>query len=77
MKSNIRNKKQDSQKTVLESSDGKTLLSAIHTPYHHLSEEDIIRFKEREAAVSNKVECLLNEYLDEADRPLSKRKSAS
>lgn len=77
MKSDIKNNKKESPNSLLESEDEKTGFSAIHTPYHHLTEEDFIIFKEREAAVSKKVECLLNEYFDEAGRPLSKRKATS
>lgn len=77
MKSDIKNNKKVSPNSLLESVDEKTAFSAIHTPYHHLTEEDLIRFKEREAAVSKKVECLLNEYLDESGRPLSRRKATS
>lgn len=73
MKSDIKNNKKESPNSLLESVDEKTAFSAIHTPYHHLTEEDLIRFKEREAAVSN----LLNEYLDESGRPLSRRKATS
>ena len=74
MKSDIKNNKKETPNPLLEPVDEKTAFSAIQTPYHHLTEEDLVRIKEREAAVSKKVECLLNEYLDESGRPLAKRK---
>ena len=77
MELDINDKKQELTKSVLKSTDEETDISAIRTPYHHLGEEDIVRFMECEAAAGNKIECLLNEYLDEAGRPLPKRKAAS
>lgn len=77
MISSIKDNKKESPNSILDSVDEKAAFSAIHTPYHYLSEEDVIRFKEREADNSKKIECLLNEYLDEAGRPLTKRKSTS
>lgn len=77
MKSDIKNNKKEFPNSLLEPVDENTVFSAIHTPYHHLTEENLVRIKEREAAVSKKVECLPNEYLDESGRPLAKRKPAS
>lgn len=77
MKSDIKNNKKESPNSLLEPVDENTVFSAIHTPYHHLTEKDFVRIKECEAAVSKKVECLLNEYLDESGRPLAKRKPSS
>lgn len=77
MESNIKSKKQEPIKPVLKSTDEKTGLSAVHSPYHYLTEEDIIRFMENEAVANDRVKCLLNKYLDEDGRPLSKQKFTS
>lgn len=57
--------------------DGQKALRASMTVYHKLSGTEILNILENEIGCQQKIECLLNEYLDESGRPLAKRKSAS
>lgn len=60
-----------------ETQDEQKALRASMTIYHKLSGTEILNLLENEIGCQQKIECLLNEYLDEAGRPLSKRKAAS
>lgn len=47
------------------------------TIYHKLSGTEILNLLENEIGCQQKIESLLNEYLDETGRPLAKRKTTS
>ena len=47
------------------------------TIYHKLSGTEILNILENEIGCQQKIESLINEYLDEAGKPLSKRKVIS
>ena len=60
-----------------DTEDKQKALRASMTIYHKLSGTEILNILENEIGCQQKIECLLNEYLDESGRSLSKRKSAS
>lgn len=57
--------------------DEQKAVRASMTIYHKLSGTEILNLLEKEIGCRQKIECLLNEYLDESGRPLAKRKSSS
>ena len=57
--------------------DEQKSLRASMTIYHKLSGTEILNILENEIGCQQKIACLLNEYLDESGRPLSKRRAAS
>lgn len=60
-----------------ETQDEQKDFRASMTIYHKLSGTEILHLLENEIDCQWKIEYLLNEYLDEAGRPLAKRKAAS
>jgi len=60
-----------------ETQDGQKVFRAGMTIYHKLSGTEILNILENEIGCQQKIESLLNEYLDEAGRPLSRRKVTS
>ena len=60
-----------------ETQDGQKSFRASMTIYHKLSGTEILNLLENEIGCQQKIESLLNEYLDETGRPLAKRKAAS
>ena len=60
-----------------DTEDKQKALRASMTIYHKLSGTEILNILENEIGCQQKIECLLNEYLDETGRPLSKRKAVS
>lgn len=60
-----------------ETRDKQKELRASMTIYHKLSGTEILNILENEIGCQQKIKCLLNEYLDETGRPLSKQKPAS
>lgn len=60
-----------------ETRDKQKAFRASLTIYHKLSGTEILNILENEIGCQQKIKCLLNEYLDEAGRPLSKQKPAS
>lgn len=57
--------------------DKQKALRASMTIYHKLSGTEILNILENEIGCQQKIEHLLNEYLDESGRPLSRRKATS
>lgn len=57
--------------------DKQKALRASMTIYHKLSGTEILNILENEIGCQQKIESLINEYLDEASKPLSKRKAIS
>lgn len=57
--------------------DKQKAFRASMTIYHKLSGTEILNLLEKEIGCQQKIECLLNEYLDESGRPLAKRKPSS
>lgn len=57
--------------------DEQKAFRASMTIYHKLSGTEILNILENEIGCQQKIESLLNEYLDETGRPLAKRKIAS
>lgn len=57
--------------------DKQKALRASMTIYHKLSGTEILNILENEIGCQQKIESLINEYLDEAGKPLSKRKAIS
>lgn len=57
--------------------DKQKAFRASMTIYHKLSGTEILNLLEKEIGCRQKIECLLNEYLDESGRPLAKRKPSS
>ena len=60
-----------------ETQDRQKDFRASMTIYHKLSGTEILNLLENEIGCQQKIESLLNEYLDETGRPLAKRKIAS
>ncbi len=60
-----------------ETQDEQKKFCASMTIYHKLSGTEILNLLENEIGCQQKIECLLNEYLDETGRPLTKRKATS
>lgn len=60
-----------------DTEDKQKVLRASMTIYHKLSGTEILNILENEIGCQHKIESLLNEYLDEAGKPLSKRKVIS
>lgn len=60
-----------------ETQDKQKDFRASMTIYHKLSGTEILNLLENEIGCQQKIESLLNEYLDETGRPLAKRKAAS
>lgn len=60
-----------------ETRDKQKDFCASMTIYHKLSGTEILNLLENEIGCQQKIESLLNEYLDETGRPLAKRKAAS
>ena len=60
-----------------ETGDEQKDFRASMTIYHKLSGTEILNLLENEIGCQQKIESLLNEYLDETGRPLAKRKAAS
>lgn len=60
-----------------EKRDEQKAFRASMTIYHKLSGTEILNILENEIGCQQKIGCLLNEYLDEAGRPLSRRKATS
>lgn len=60
-----------------ETQDKQKDFRASMTIYHKLSGTEILNLLENEIGCQQKIESLLNEYLDETGRPLAKRKIAS
>lgn len=60
-----------------ETQDGQKAFRASMTIYHKLSGTEILNILENEIGCQQKIEHLLNEYLDESGRPLSRRKATS
>lgn len=60
-----------------ETQDEQKDFRASMTIYHKLSGTEILNLLENEIGCQQKIEYLLNEYLDEAGRPLAKRKATS
>lgn len=60
-----------------EMQDDQKTFRAGMTIYHKLSGTEILNILENEIGCQQKIESLLNEYLDEAGRPLSRRKVTS
>lgn len=54
--------------------DKQKALRASMTIYHKLSGTEILNILENEIGCQQKIESLINEYLDEAGKPLSKRR---
>lgn len=57
--------------------DKQKAFRASMTIYHKLSGTEILNLLEKEIGCQQKIECLLNKYLDESGRPLAKRKPSS
>lgn len=57
--------------------DEQKAFRASMTIYHKLSGTEILNLLENETGCQQKIECLINEYLDESGKPLSRRKAAS
>lgn len=60
-----------------ETRDEQKDFRASMTIYHKLSGTEILNLLENEIGCQQKIESLLNEYLDETGRPLAKRKATS
>lgn len=60
-----------------ETRDKQKDFRASMTIYHKLSGTEILNLLENEIGCQQKIESLLNEYLDESGRPLAKRKATS
>lgn len=60
-----------------DTEDKQKAFRASMTIYHKLSGTEILNILENEIGCQQKIECLINEYLDEAGKPLSKRKVIS
>lgn len=60
-----------------ETQDKQKDFRASMTIYHKLSGTEILNLLENEIGCQQKIESLLNEYLDETGRPLARRKAAS
>lgn len=60
-----------------ETQDERKDFRASMTIYHKLSGTEILNLLENEIGCQQKIESLLNEYLDETGKPLAKRKATS
>ena len=59
-----------------ETQDEQKSFRASMTIYHKLSGTEMLNLLEKENGCRQKIEYLLNEYLDESGRPLAKQKTA-